>query len=200
MAGGNSYKSARANDDIDFFCVTTKNGLWRFLARSLLMARFHRLSNRSAPFCFSYVVEEPRAAEEFGEPKDGLFARDAVSAEVLSGASFYHSLPPGPGGWRGTSRGCIEIGWRRTGDEEGEQDRRSEGGQGVGSSTSSCDLYGRDVHQIKAFLLNQRFRKSGKIDSVFRVVMDTDVCVYESNRYWDLRRMYGAGRRRRSDA
>jgi len=185
VSGGNSYKSARDGDDIDFFCVTTKNSLWLFMLKSLLLARLYQLTRRSAPFCFSYVMDEDSALREFGEPGDELFARDALAAEVLVGRSFYRSL-------------LLEATWMRRffprmyhrslSTAQGRRDRPER----RGSHTLNTFLYytvGGYV-RMKAYLLNRRYRSRGSVSSVFRVRIGSDHCVYESNRYQRLRDMY----------
>jgi hypothetical protein len=187
VSGGNSYKSARDGDDIDFFCVTTENSLWPFMLKSLLIARLYQLTRRSAPFCFSYVMDEDRALREFAETGDGLFARDALAAEVLVGRGFYRSL-------------LLEATWmqsffprmyhRGLSATEGGRDRQGK----RGSRTLNAFLYytvGGYV-RMKAYLLNRKYRSRGNVASVFRVRIGTDHCVYESNRYQRLRTMYGS--------
>jgi len=187
VSGGNSYKSARDGDDIDFFCVTTKDSLWLFMLKSLLVARLYQLTRRSAPFCFSYVMDEDRALREFAETGDGLFARDALAAEVLVGRGFYRSL-------------LLQATWMQSffprmyhrglsAAEEGGRDRQRK----RGSRTLNAFLYytvGGYV-RMKAYLLNRRYRSRGNVASVFRVRIGTDHCIYESNRYQRLRSMYG---------
>jgi hypothetical protein len=185
VSGGNSYKSARDGDDIDFFCVTTENSLWLFMLKSLLLARLYQLTRRSAPFCFSYVMDEDRALREFGETGDELFARDALAAEVLVGRGFYRSL-------------LLEATWMRRFFPRMYHRSLSaaRGGRGRperrGSRTLNAFLYytvGGYV-RMKAYLLNRRYRSKGNVSSVFRVRIGSDHCVYESNRYQRLRSMY----------
>lgn len=186
VAGGNSYRSARRGDDIDIFCVTTRNSLWVFMLKALILARFYGVVKRSPPFCFSYVIDEDRARSEFGSAKDGLFARDALSAQVLAGKRFYHSL-------------LLEASWMarffprmygRRVEDRGEDELRTK--EKVGSAWLNSLLYysvGSYV-KMKAALLNRKYRRWGDSAAVFHSSIGRDHCVYESNRYRKLRKMY----------
>jgi len=190
VAGGNSYKSARLGDDIDLFCVTGRDSLWVFMLRSLLLARIYRASRRCAPFCFSYVMDEADAARTFAETRDALFARDALTARVLVGRGFYRSLLE-RGSWMA---GFFPRMYAR-GLREAEGPARPAALSRGGSRTLNALLY-RTVGtyvRMKAYLLNRRYRSALDTPAVFRVLIGPGHCVYESNRYDGLRRMYEGG-------
>ncbi len=188
VAGGNSYRSARRGDDIDFFCVTARDSLWLFMLKALLLARLYSAARRTPPFCFSYVIDEEKARTEFGEPKDALFARDALSARVLIGAGFYRELVL-EGSWM--QRYFPRLYGRRVVEESGDAKaplRSAEPGSRVLNEFLFWTV-GSYV-RVKAMLLNRRYRKNGDASGVFHARIGRDHCVYESNRYRRLRRMY----------
>ncbi|MDG6926256.1 MAG: hypothetical protein JRN09_06845 [Nitrososphaerota archaeon] len=193
VAGGNSYKSARLGDDIDVFCVTRKDSLWVFMLKALLLARLHRLTRNCPPFCFSYVIDEEKARVEFGEKKDSLFARDALSAHVISGIEFYRGLLL-EGSWMQRYFPRLYTGRVPTQDRGKSQEQRRGGNRVLNSFLYyTVGSYVR----MKASLLNMSYRKHGNSSASFRSKIGLDHCVYESERYRTLRRMYA--RRERGD-
>jgi hypothetical protein len=194
VSGGNSYQSARRGDDIDFFCVTTADSLWIFMLRSLILARIYRLKKRSPQLCFSYVMDEGKVRAAFEEARDGLFARDALSAEVLAGRSFYRSLL-GRADWM--SDFFPRMYRYRMNEEESDagEDPGAAGAVGrPGNRVLNHFLY-RTVGtyvRVKAFIANERYRKMRNSLAVFRVRIGRDHCIYESNRYNRLRQMYSS--------
>jgi hypothetical protein len=70
VAGTNSYLSAAEGDDIDYYCITTTDGMWTFMLKALLLSRVRSLIKRTTPpFCFSYVMDERQARHEPNRPK-----------------------------------------------------------------------------------------------------------------------------------
>jgi hypothetical protein len=186
VSGGNSYQRAREGDDIDFFCVTTRDSLWIFMLRTLILARLYRMTRRSPQFCFSYVMDERMVQSSFGDARDGLFARDALSAHVLSGEHFYRSLLEGADWMESYFPRMYRY---KISNAEGAVDRPF---TKRGSRALNSFLYytvGTYV-RVKAFLANERYRKKKNVPAIFRVRIDRDHCIYESNRYKWLRRVY----------
>jgi hypothetical protein len=186
VAGGNSYKSARRGDDIDIFCVTTKDSLWVFMLKALVLARLRGLSRHGPPLCFSYVIDEERARTEFGEEKDGLFARDALSATVMVGRGFYRELLA-EGSWmRRYFPRMYELRSAALGRVQPQVGHRK--GSYVLNSFLYC-VVGSYV-RMKAALLNRKYISRGESSSVFQSRVGKDHCIYESDRYKRLRKMY----------
>jgi hypothetical protein len=101
VSGGNSYGFARRTDDIDVFCVSRTDSMWLFVLKQLLVSRFYSTFRKDIPrLCFSYVLDERTARRAFSEPKDRLFARDALNLKVIEGQDFFISLIRGAG-WMG---------------------------------------------------------------------------------------------------
>ena len=191
VSGGNSYDRAGPADDVDLFCVTDRDSMWLFMLRSLLLARAFRLRRRrTAPFCFSYVVEEKIVREDFARKEGGLFARDALMARVIHGQNFYgRLLRDSP--WMSVYFPSLYA--KRVGDDaatgsQGESDRR---GGGWRAAANSFLFYTVGSYiKLKAYLLNGKYRRAGNTSAVFRADIGKGRCVYESNTYRRLRRMY----------
>ncbi|MDA4131857.1 MAG: hypothetical protein OK454_01850, partial [Thaumarchaeota archaeon] len=140
----------------------------------------------SPPFCFSYVIDEERARTEFGEAKDGLFARDALSAHVLAGRDFYRSLLIA-GSWM---QGYFPRMYARRVVNR-DADGRPATPRAGSALLNSFLFYSVGTYvRMKAALLNRQYRRRGETSAVFQSRIGKDHCVYESNRYRRLRRMY----------
>jgi len=193
VSGANAYLSAREDEDIDFFCVTKTNGVWTFILKALILARIHRMANREVPeLCFSCVMDEKWATQEFRKRQPPIFARDALTAKVIGGSSAYHALlEEAP--WMGEyfpafySMRLGETGSR------GRQPHRRQAGEKRGSALLNSFLY----HTLGVFLrmqswtLNRRLTKAGWYSAVFVTRLGPGHYIYESNRYRKLRKMYG---------
>ncbi|MDA4114998.1 MAG: hypothetical protein OK442_00410 [Thaumarchaeota archaeon] len=193
VSGANAYLSAREDEDIDFFCVTKTNGVWPFMLRALIIARIHRLANREVPeLCFSCVMDEKWASQEFGKRQPPIFARDALTAKVIGGSPAYHAL-------------LKEAPWMadyfpafynmRLGEtaSPGRQPLRPRTAEKEGSALLNTFLY----HTLGVFLrmkswtLNRRLTKAGRHSAIFVTRRGPGHYIYESNRYRKLRKMYG---------
>jgi hypothetical protein len=188
VSGSTSYLSARKDDDIDFFCITASDTAWLFLSRALLMARVTSLRSRRAPeLCFSCVMDEHFARSSFLHPKDALFARDALTAYVVSGSDYYHRLlarsawmsESFPSLYSRVTAGAVASEWR-------------DSSPSFPRLVINLFLYavvGRYI-SWKSRLLNLKFSRWNKQSRVFKVRMGSDHLMYESARYDGLRRMY----------
>ncbi len=190
ICGSTSYGSVSLNDDIDIFCVTKKDELWLFFAKSLLLARFFQLARKDCPRpCLSYLMDEEYARERFARTRDALFARDALTAVVVHGSAFYQEIL-GEGRWMA---GYFPKLYALRSDHK---TRRTNGGnrhRQLGTRrVLNKFLYFTVGSYIraKAFLLNRRLRKENKRSSIFRLRIGEDHCIYESTRYQSMRKMY----------
>ncbi len=197
VSGSTSYDSARRDDDVDFFCVTKKSEMWFFMVKTLLLARINRVWRRGGPsVCFSCVMDEGRAREQFGEAKDPLFARDALTAKPLLGLEYFRGL-------------LTRATWMKNfyprlylSKLNGNRVRSINDDSGSSAIKRILNSYlfhvvGRYI-RLKSKLLNSRLAKEGKISSIFMVRMGEDHCIYESVRYRQLREMYSKFPDRRS--
>jgi len=191
VSGGNSFLSAREDEDIDFFCVTTTNGMWSFMLKAIVMARIYRLANRAAPvLCFSCIMDERWAREAFGKRQSAIFARDALTAKLISGGTVYRAL-------------LEEASWMedyfpafyRMRVLEAVPDRRPprvvRGGDGSAVLNSFLHLTLGSFLRMKSWALNRKFTKASRHSSLFTTRIGSGHYIYESNRYRKLKTMYG---------
>jgi hypothetical protein len=190
VGGSTSYKATSENDDIDIFCVTEKNSLWIYLTKALLLARVFKLVRPGSPrFCFSCVLDEDYARKLFASPNDALFARDALTAQVLRGSLFYDGLLQ-RGQW--LSDYFPKLHGLRKAQHAGTFEdtivtRPSSAQKAINHLlflTVGCYV------RLKSILLNRKLRKTGQLDSLFRVIISPDHCIFESQSYRALRRIY----------
>jgi hypothetical protein len=212
VSGSTSYQSVAREDDLDFFCITRREIMWIFLCKALLRARLFRrgnAANRSTvpALCLSYVMDEGYALEEFTEPKDALFARDALATIVIRGESYYESLlrrcdwmgryfPKMYGKRVGASAHTPRVGGRtlngstRVGEPSNSRPESSPAA--VHRRVLNLILYltAGTYIRFKSFLLNREFERKGAYPRLFKVRLGPDHCIYESVRYLELRKMY----------
>jgi hypothetical protein len=190
LSGSTSYQSASETDDLDFFVIARSGSLWIFLARALLLARVFRLVRGRVPrICFSYAMDQEFAERAFSTSNDALFARDALTATVLSGSESYAGLLK-KSSW--ISNHFPRLYRRRT-SEVGSDEKLETLAKSSGASKFLNNLLwiivGRYI-RAKSNLLNQKFTKSAKPSSLFAVNIGPDHCIFESVRYSNLRTVY----------
>jgi len=190
VAGSTSYKATSANDDIDIFCVTEKDSLWIYLTKALLLARIFKLVRPGSPrFCFSCVLDEDYARRLFASPNDALFARDALTAQVLRGSLFYDGLLR-RGQW--LSDYFPKLHELRKAHHVGTFEDTNLTRPTVTRKALNHFLFltvGYYV-RLKSILLNRKLRRAGRLDSLFTVISSPDHCIFESQSYRELRRIY----------
>jgi hypothetical protein len=191
VAGSTSYKATSENDDIDIFCVTEKDSLWIYLTKALLLARIFKLVRPGSPrFCFSCVLDEDYAKRLFASPNDALFARDALTTQVLQGSLFYDGLLQ-RGQW--LSDYFPKLHGLRKAQHVGTFEDTNVTRPTVARKALNHFLFltvGYYV-KLKSILLNRKLRRAGRLDSLFRVISSPDHCIFESQSYLALRRIYG---------
>jgi hypothetical protein len=190
VAGTNSYLSAAEGDDIDFYCITKTDGMWAFMLKSLLLSRASSVVRRGAPpFCFSFVMDEKKAREELSRPKGALYARDTLTAKVISGSGAYHSVLENAS-WM---RSYFPIVYER-------RLREAEGVEGPhphsknGSKAMNVWLYltlGSYV-RLRAWVMNRKLARQGRSDAIFKAWIEPGRLEYASRRYVELGKMYQA--------
>jgi hypothetical protein len=188
ISGSTSYRSASRSEDLDFFSVTEKQGLWVFLTRALIISRAIRHMRRSAPdVCLSCTVDSEYAERFFAATNGALFARDALSMVVLAGRDYYRYLIR-RGSWMSSIYPRLYS--ARAGNRAPAIPR--EPGPPTSSRIVNRFLYATVGMYIRAksFLHNRRFLKQGRTDSVFKLLVGEDHCIYESARYTKMRTMY----------
>ncbi len=191
VSGSTSYQSASETDDLDFLVVTKSGFLWTFLVKSMLLSRAFRLLKRGAPrICFSYAVDEPYANREFTSSKDPLFARDALTAVVVQGTESYQRLLS-KSSWMAEYYPRLFNERARRKVEEGPDNSSTLSPFRKFLNQMACFVVGKYI-ATKSEMLNRKFRKQGKSDSLFALNIGPDHFVVESDRYSRLRSMYNA--------
>ena len=95
LTGSTAYGEPEAGDDLDLFVITRTGALWWFLAYSYVALRLG--SGRRAGIgpptpCINYVLDDRAAPDEFARGRGFLFAREALTAQVLKGDGYYRGL------------------------------------------------------------------------------------------------------------
>jgi hypothetical protein len=95
ITGSAAYGEPKSGDDLDFFFVTRSGTMWLCLLSATLAVRLrYRPTDSDArprP-CFNFVLDERTAPGEFRSRRGFLFAREALTAQVLRGDAYYRSL------------------------------------------------------------------------------------------------------------
>jgi hypothetical protein len=190
VAGSTSYKTTSENDDIDIFCVTEKHSLWIYLTKALLLARVFKLARPGSPrFCFSCAIGEDYARILFSSPNDALFARDALTAQVLRGSLFYDGLLQ-RGQWLAAYFPKLYMLRKDQRTETLEENRIARPSPAQKALNHFLFLTVGNYIRLKSMLLNRKLRKTGRLDSRFRIISGRDHCIFESQSYQQLRLMY----------
>ena len=188
VAGTNSYLSAAEGDDIDYYCITKTDGMWTFLLKSLILSRVRSMVRRNAPpFCFCFVMDEKKATEEITRPKGALYARDALTAKVISGGDEFHKI-------------LENATWMRpyfpTVYDHKMAELAGGGGQGPypkkGSRVVNTLLFlslGSYV-RLRAWVMNRKLAKQRKSDAIFKAWIEPGRLEYAARRYVELGKMY----------
>ena len=198
VAGTNSYLSAGEGDDIDFYCITKTNTMWRFMLRSLIMSRVSSLTRRrdDKPFCFSFVLDEEQAMNELSRPKDALFARDTLTAKVLSGGEAMYPILEKAAWMRSYFPSLYERKLSELRQAAGP--RRTQGGEEGGSRVANLFLFrtlGWYIY-LRAWVLNRKLAKFGRKGAIFSTRIGPGQLEYVSRRYVEIGRMYRTLERR----
>lgn len=190
VGGTNSYLSARAKDDIDLFCISKTDTMWIVMLESLARARIFRLTHRGTPpICLSFVMDERWAADEFGKPRDAIFARDLLTSKVITGRGVYNEFIRRASWMKKLFPRLYSARLKKT---EGSETRRPDARTSLTARIVNWYLFatlGRYI-VLKAWLLNRRFAKEGRLEHAFTTDIGKDHLIYESNRYRMIRKMY----------
>jgi len=192
VSGSNSYLSASENEDVDFFCITSTNGMWKFMLKALVLARIHRLANRDVPeLCFSCVMDEKWAAQAFRKRQPPIFARDALTAKVISGTAAYDSLLKEASWMESYFPAFYRMRLREAelGEPHGPGPVAAVKGGSVVVNSLLYLIVGSFL-RVKSWALNRRLTKEARHSSVFETKIGRGHYIYESNRYRNLSVIY----------
>jgi len=193
ISGSTSYLSVSKTDDLDFFCISESGKMWKSFIQALIIARFFRLRQKDSPWlCLSYVADEQFARHEFAISRDGLFARDAISARVIHGEEFYSNLLK-ENSW------MAEYFPKLYSLQVAKSSIRKVKMKRVSSLSRIVNLFlyytAGSYIKVKSYLLNRKLTRDRKFSSLFKLRIGMDHCIYESQDYLRLRKMYAAFRR-----
>jgi len=193
ISGSTSYMSVSREDDLDFFFVTRKDTMWISLGRALLVARLFKLKERNAPsLCLSFVADEKFTEEQFANNHDGLIARDAISARIIRGESYYNHMLRRSEWIAEYFPKLYELRFGSLNDPSYSPETQSLSDTSTVKKIANMFLYyavGTYI-RMKSNLLNRKLTKMGKKSSIFKLRVGKDHCIYESASYRELRKMY----------
>jgi hypothetical protein len=135
------------------------------------------------------VLDEEYARKLFASPNDALFARDALTAQVLQGSLFYNWLLRRS---RWLSNYFPKLYQRRTSEEVGEVNEEETAEYSVFPRLLNMFLFltvGNYI-RLKSAVLNWKLNRRAETEFRFKLKIGTDHCIFESLRYLKLRDMY----------
>jgi hypothetical protein len=192
ISGSTSYLSVSRNDDLDLFYVTKKDTLWIGFTRALLKARLFRLKEKNVPWiCLSYVADEDFIEREISENRNPIIARDALSAKIVRGDSYFNDLLRRNDWMAEYFPKIYEQRIRRSATDNLSSGSKKRFGV-LGEKLVNTSLYyavGTYI-RIKSGLLNRKLKRTRRDSSVFRLRIGKDHCIYESESYQEMKRMY----------
>ena len=91
VTGSLAFGESSEKDDVDFFAISRRGGVWLFLFLTYVAGRFRR--TRPDPvWCFNTVLEEEVAVGELSKPLGFVMAREILMARCLWGNDYYVHL------------------------------------------------------------------------------------------------------------
>ena len=188
ISGSTSYLSVSRTDDLDFFCISKSGGMWSSFVKALILARLFRTKEKNSPWlCLSYVADKGFTEREFAASKNGLIARDAISARIIRGEDSYSNLLK-------ENRWMSEYFPKLYNLRISKSSGQSSAAMQVSALSSIINLFlyyfAGNYIRLKSYLLNRKFGKEKKFSSIFKLRIGRDHCIYESQDYLRLRKMY----------
>jgi hypothetical protein len=191
VTGSVAYGSAHPGDDLDFLVVTRHGAVWFFLGAVFLLRRLRpRAREARGPqrTCFNYVVDDAQILRDYRIPRGLLFAREALTAKVLSGDAFYRGLL-GSSAWLQHEAPRLLSRWK-------------EGGEFPSPPTSERAPWLVRLLNVPLFFVlgaylqlaglvrNRKLRRSGAPDLCFRTTTMPGRLTYSSRRFRRLSAAY----------
>jgi hypothetical protein len=190
VTGSAAYGEPSEDDDLDFLVVTRRGAVWPFLVFTYLAARMGHMGRgpRNPPhWCFNYVLDEREARREFAGAHGFLFAREALMARPVAGATFYRGLV-GEAGWLADEVPRLYNTWKAGGLPPLPPEAPAPAGIRVLNAILYPVVAG--YLTLVAMVRNQRYRRRGEAARCFRVVAGPSRLTYETARFEALREMY----------
>jgi len=188
ITGSAAYGKPEEGDDLDFFVVTRSGAVPWFLVATFVSLRLwwmRRPAPAGPPPCFNYVVDDRRVPKEFDRGHGLLFAREALSAQMLHGDPYYRGLlVRSP--WIGLEIPRVYAG--RTQDAE---DPAPDPAPLLARILSAALYLPLAAYlQLVGLRRNALLRRARQPEAQFRTLSAPDRIVYESRRFEQLRRRY----------
>lgn len=190
MTGSAAYLEPQAGDDLDLMVVTRAGALWFVLAYAYVAVRLRRPPGPTPHLCLNYVLDESEALREFSRPRGFLFAREALTLRPLTGESYYRALLSSAPWIAGeVPRMCARWGLAPAG------------------APPPADPAPLPIRFLSALLFpvvgaylqfaglvrNHRARRGRSLGQQFRTQTRWSRLAFPSQRFDDLRHVYGAG-------
>jgi predicted nucleotidyltransferase len=196
VSGSVAYGSASASDDIDIFLVTKTNRAWICLFKALLLARALSLkahvNGAKANYCLSYMQDMKEFEQVLKQQRSPLLAREFLSMHVLVGVDYYYQLL-GRNTWIGQIFPRLGGSGIMNKDQTGSAPVEN---LFVSLARDFLNISFFPVLKIflsfKAFCRNLEFRKQQKTGDLFEARITQGSCVYTSNKYRRIERMYAS--------
>jgi len=171
--------------------------MWAFMLKSFILARIYSFTRRpDSPFCFSFIMDENWAKEELSTPQDALFARDSLTAKVISEGDAYYPILEKASWMKSYFPSLYERKMK-----EAASRRASELRAHKGSRILNLWLFltlGSFV-SLKAWARNRKLAKDGRPNDLFRISIGPDHLEFVSRKYLELGKMYSTLRKGRHD-
>ena len=188
VTGSTAYGEPEAGDDIDFFLITRTGALWATVGWALLSFRLRgRPTVDGAPVvpCFNYVMDDTQAPVEFASSRGFLFAREALTTQVLVGEPYLRRLL-GSAPWMGEELPRLYGRRRLPPDHRGSRSAP----WGVRILNAATYPFLAAYFQAVALLRNRRLRARGKADDVFEMQTELHRLAYTSVRFDRFKALY----------
>ncbi len=170
--------------------------MWLTFFKALLLARIFNIkaaiNGERTDFCLSYMQDKKSFEEEIIRRRNPMFAREFLSLFVIDGTDCYRELLERTS-WM--SDIFPKLYTLRMFDYSKNETCGTEFRQGP-QAHDSINLFVYvllgSFLRLKAFLRNLRFRKQRKTKDVFEAKITQGSCVYTSERYRELERLYNS--------
>jgi len=190
VTGSAAYGEPDEGDDLDFFVVARAGALAWVLASTYASLRLHALrQGRSVwpPPCFNYVIDERRVHSEFDRGRGLLFAREALTAQMIEGDPYYRGLLQ-KASWMGAELPTLYA--ARTVDAGNTRLRPVPIGIRFLSALAFLPLAA--YLQLAGMRRNHESRRAGHPSAQFRTATESSRIAFLSRRFEELRDRYQA--------
>lgn len=189
ISGSTAYRGPKLRDDIDFFIVTSRDRVWITLLIAMLAARIWRKGSLdSTVLCFNRIIEEDDCRDAFGSMQDPLFAREALSLNILFGREYYRNLLSASSWMERLFPALFHEAIRPSSMNGERNDHRPRHWESVLNGVSVLVL--APYLRIMGYWRNIRLLRAGNRDAQFRTVIRRGFFAYESRKYDLLRDAY----------